>query len=180
GWMHQKDKEMLKKIQNVHFGDEKQMDKEKYMEIEYLTEETSKEAEEKSKMQKEPKKQMKRMSQEEFEQLTDRLLVFIDGIDNKVLSLQKDISAMAREDVEELLKRHQKQMTAMSPDVLKIVLDRVWTQAIDGQKLIASLKKSAKALGELLLGQDFDVAINREQLVTELMKIIDFEILKER
>ncbi|ETO00653.1 hypothetical protein RFI_36786, partial [Reticulomyxa filosa] len=184
GWMHQKDKEMLKKIQNVHFGDEKQMDKEKYMEIEYLTEETSKEAEEKSKMQKEPKKQMKRMSQEEFEQLTDRLLMFITGdaggTDNEVLTSQKGISVMAREDIEELLKRRQKQMAAMGPDVFKVVLDRIRTQAIDGQKLIASLKKSAKALGELLLGQDFDVAINREQLVTELMKIIDFEILKER
>ncbi|ETO02078.1 hypothetical protein RFI_35357 [Reticulomyxa filosa] len=184
GWMHQKDKEMLKKIRNVHFEDEKQLDKEKYMEIEYLTEETSKETEEKSGMQKEPKKQMKRMSQEEFEQLTDRLLMFITGdaggTDNEVLTSQKGISVMTREDIEELLKRRQKQMTAMGPDVFKIVLDRIRTQAIDGQKLIASLKKSARALGELLLGQDFDIAINREQLVTELMKIIDFEILKER
>ncbi|ETO14946.1 hypothetical protein RFI_22422, partial [Reticulomyxa filosa] len=180
GWMHQKDKEMLKRIRNVHFGDEKQANKEKYLEIKYLIEET----EQKSNVQKEPKKQMKSMSQEEFEQLTDRLLMFITGdaggADNEVLTSQKGISVMTREDIEELLKRRQKQMTGMGPDVFKIVLDRIRAQAIDGQKLIASLKKSAKELAELLLGQDVDVANNREQLVTELMKIIDFEILKER
>ncbi|ETO33930.1 hypothetical protein RFI_03166 [Reticulomyxa filosa] len=78
--------QVLKKIRNVYFGDEKQVDKEKYMEIEYLKERQAKRQKKSRKCKKEIRKQ--------------------------------------------LLKQQQKQMEAMGPDVFKIVLDRIRTQAI--------------------------------------------------
>ncbi|ETO31216.1 hypothetical protein RFI_05905 [Reticulomyxa filosa] len=176
GWLHQKDKELLETIESVYFCE----DKIPNLQIKCsLPAKVSANKEEK----KDESKSDDLMTQETFEQLTDRLLMYMtgdaSGVDTEVLT-QKGFSGMTSEDTVNWLQTHKKQIPSMDTDTFSVVLKRISLQSISGRVLCSFIKKNARDIRNILVGQDAHPSVNVEQIVTELTKIIKFEMLKEK
>ncbi|ETO21702.1 hypothetical protein RFI_15503, partial [Reticulomyxa filosa] len=155
GWIHQKDKEFLERIRTVHFGDEKLAQRNNYITIGYV----KNYGDEKS----EGKDQIEVLAHNEFEQLMDRLLLFMTGesesINSEALTTNKGISLMTAQDVYNLFLSFEKQLITAGLKDVGEGLRQLRERNITGKKLI-SLASDSK--GNDILKEMFNSDISED------------------
>ncbi|ETO29274.1 hypothetical protein RFI_07840, partial [Reticulomyxa filosa] len=121
------------------------------------------------------------MSQAEFQQLLDRLLMFMtgdaNGVDSDNLTQQSGITSMNEKELPILIQAYHKHFSKIGPNAAELVRKTLQRTQITGKMLVEYVKKDETKLVQILSGINptSDVA----HIITALKKIIEFETLRE-
>ncbi|ETO27487.1 hypothetical protein RFI_09646 [Reticulomyxa filosa] len=175
GWMHQKDRELLNRLRTIHFREESSTQRHDYVTIQCTT--NCEEQKEGNNLE----KASSVLSSNEFEQLIDRLLLFMTAdsgsIESEGLNLQKGIAQMTTQDVHNFICSREKQLTAAGMKDLKEVSQQIYNWPINGQKLVTLGSNTVTTGIKWSLSSD---SMEDQALKQEITKIIQFELLKEK